>query len=146
MVPECDRLCALQMGISRHDGCFVAFRLVGYGGNQLFQQRRDRIDLLHQVHPQIQRHLVVPAARGVQFFSHISHTCRQHFLHKHMDILAGRVEGKRAAFQILEDPLQPRNQGVGFLCPDDSRSGKHGGVRHASPDVLPEHPAVKSDG
>ena len=63
-----------------------------------------------------------------------------------MDILAGGIKGKRAAFQIREDSFQSRNQDVCFLCPDDSRSGKHGGVRHAPLNILPVHPAVKSDG
>ena len=47
MMPERDGLCPLQVGVPRHNGCLIAFRFVGHGGDQLFQRRRDRIVFFH---------------------------------------------------------------------------------------------------
>ena len=59
MVAEGDALGPLHVGIARHDGVLVLLRLVGEDGQQRQHQTADGGDLLPQVQPQIQRHLIV---------------------------------------------------------------------------------------
>ena len=59
MVAEGDGLRPLQVGVAGQDGGFVLLRLVGDGSQQLQHQRAERCDLLPQIQPQIQRHLIV---------------------------------------------------------------------------------------
>ena len=59
MVAEGDGLRPLQVGVAGQDGGFVLLRLVGDGSQQLQHQRAERCDLLSEIQPQIQRHLIV---------------------------------------------------------------------------------------
>ena len=59
MVAEGDRLRPLQVGVTGHDGGLVLLRLIGDGLQQLQYQRTDGGDLLSEIQPQIQRHLIV---------------------------------------------------------------------------------------
>ncbi len=104
------------------------------------------VALLAQIHPQVERNLIVAAARGVQLFAHVAEPFGQDLLDEHVDILARGVEGQCSGVQIVQNALQAVNQRVGVGATENAAGAEHGGVRHAAGDVLPVHPAVVGDG
>ena len=100
---EGDGLCSLQVGVAGHNGVAIALGLVSHGSDQGFDKPGDLVDLISQIHPDIQRHLIVTAAGSVELFAHISQPLGQHLLYKHMDVFAFHVNGQLAAFQIFQN-------------------------------------------
>ena len=74
MMGKGDGLRALHMCISRHDGFQMLFGLICQHIDIGKQQRFDFPALIAQVQANIQRNLVVPAARGMQAFACIPQT------------------------------------------------------------------------
>ena len=134
------------MGIARQDGIAVLLRTVGQHRHQLGQLTDHPARAVAQIHADIQRHLIVAAAGGVQLFAHIPQPLGQHLLHKHVNILAGHVHSQLAALQIIQNALQAVYQPAGLLVGDNALGGQHGRVSHAAQDVLPVHAAVKMNG
>ena len=74
------------MRVARHNGVLIFFSTVA--------QRRDKpahpaayiIRLVPQVQAGVQRHLIVAAAGGVQFFAQLPQPFGKYLLHEHMDI------------------------------------------------------------
>ena len=123
----------------------VCFRLVGDGLNEVFDQGGDLIDLITQVHPDVQGHLIVPGAGGVELLAHITDAMGQDLLHKHVDIFTGHVEFQRAGVQVVQNARETLDELVGIFICNDMLGGQHGGVGHGAGDILPVHPAVKMD-
>ena len=134
------------MGVARHNDGFVGFRLFRNGAQKRLNQRHHGVNLGAEIHPQVQGHLVVPGTGSVELFSHVSQTVRQNLLHKHMDILTGHVEGERPGIQVIQNPLEAFNQGLGLGLFDNALGSQHGGVGHGACDILGIHPAVEGDG
>ena len=146
MVAERDGLRALQMRIPRQDGRLVRLCLRGDGREQLLHERDDLLRLAAHVHAQVERHLIVAAARGVELFSYIAHALGQHLLDEHVDVLAAHVEFQRAGIQIVQNPLQRVDERRRVLLRNDALCAEHRRVRHAALDILPVHFTVKPDG
>ena len=146
MVAKGDGLGALQMRIARHDGRFVFRRAIYKRLDQRFHLPGNGVALLAQIHPQVERNLIVPAARGVQLFAHVTEPFGQNLLDEHVDVLACGIELQLAGAEIVQNGLQPVDQGIGVRLWQNTGRAEHGGVRHAAGDVLPVHPAVKADG
>ena len=146
MVGEENGLRPLQVGIAGHDGGLILLRLVQNGIDKGFDQLGDFVHLAAQVHPQIQGHLVVPGAGGVELLAHISQALGQHLLHKHMDILAGKVKFQRAGIQVVQNSLQAVDEGIGFLLGDNLFRTQHCSMGHRAGDILLIHLAVKANG
>ena len=146
LVAEGNGLGPLQVGIARHDGGLVFLRLVAEDRGEAFGQRRDGVDLIPQVHAEIQRHLVVAAAGGVELFAHIAEALCQHRLHEHVDVLGLGVDGERAGREIVQDALQPVDELCGLVLGDDALCPQHGRAGHGAGNILLCHAAVKGDG
>ena len=146
VVAEGDGLCPLQMGVAGHDGGLVLLRLPGDGLQQSQHQCADGGDLLPQIQPQIQRHLIVSGSGGVELLAHVAQPLRQHLLHEHVDILGAGVEGKLPLVQVGHDPGQAEDQRLGLLLGKDAAVGQHGGVSHGAGDILAVHAAVEVQG
>ena len=100
MVGKQNGLGPLQMGIAGQNHFLVGLRLSNHRFQHRFCKCGNLIDLLLQVHPQIESYLIVSASGGVKLLTHIAQALGQHLLHKHMDILAGHIEFQRAGVQI----------------------------------------------
>ena len=146
VVAEGDGLGALEVGIAGHDGGGVCLGLLGQSLDEVADEGNDLVDLVAEVHTDIQGHLVVTASGSVELLAHIPQPLGQHLLHEHMDILAGHVDGEGPRLNIGEDPLQARDEGVSLGLGDDITGGQHGGVGHASRDILAVHTGVEVDG
>ena len=146
VVGKQDGLRPLQMGVAGHDDALIIFRLRDDRPKHILYQRGDLIDLVFEIHSQVQRHLIVPAAGGVELFAHIPQPLGQHLLDEHMDVLAAKVEFQRPGFQIAQNALQPVNELPGLGLRDDALRPQHGGMSHGAGDVLLIKFAVKADG
>ena len=106
VVRQRHRLRPLQVRVARHDGVQMLFRHIA---QRLYHRRAARargLDFVGQVQPQIQRHLVVAAARRVQLFARLADAAGQLRLHKGVNVLARHVDFERAVVQIRENALQ----------------------------------------
>ena len=103
VVAEGDGLGALQVGVARHDGIGIGFRLVGDHLPKLADKLRYLVDFIPEIHTEIQRHLVIAAAGGVELLAHIADAAGEHLLHEHMDVLARHVKGKRPRGKVIEN-------------------------------------------
>ena len=68
-MPEGYRLCALKMGIARHDSTLVLLRLVGNGRRKLCRERYKLAYPLAQIKAYVECDLIVSAACGMQLLS-----------------------------------------------------------------------------
>ena len=146
MVPKGDGLRPLQMGVARHDRVCPAVGLLAQHADQLHQLRPQRRDRIFEIQPNVQRHLIVAAAPGVQPFARVADARGQFAFHKGVDVLGVRVNGQRAGSQIRSDRGQPVADGFAVRCRDNALLRQHCGVRHAAGNVLLCHAAVKRDG
>ena len=144
MMTEHDGLCSLQMGIAGHDRLFIHLRLIGESGDQVLGIGAQLIHAVHQIHPQIERDLIVSGARGMELLAGLSDPFDQMGLHEAVDILIAVFKDQRAFFNIHQDPAQAAADLVRFLLADDPLPSQHGGVGYAAGDILIIKPAVKS--
>ena len=107
MVAKGDGLRPLQMGVTGHHRMDMLLRLIAQGAQQHFDLGGDGVNFIPKIKADIQRHLIVSASGSVKTFAGIADAGCQLRLHKHMDILRCGIKGKFAAFQILQDGLEP---------------------------------------
>jgi hypothetical protein len=76
----------LQVGVARHDDLFILLRELEHGDLNGTYLCQDSFDLTLDEEAQIQRDLIVAAARGVQFPGHSSNPlCQSRFdIHVHI--------------------------------------------------------------
>ena len=72
VVRQRHRLRPLQMRIARHDGIQMLFRHIAQGLDEKSALFARSFDLVAEVEAQIQRHLIVAAAGGVQFLARLA--------------------------------------------------------------------------
>ena len=146
MMPKADGLRALQVGVAGHNVARALLGLVAQHGDQLGDLPGKLGGGITQVQPDIQRHLIVAAAPGVQPFAGIPHAGGQRLFDKGVDILGGGVNFQRTAVQILQNRLQAFVDIVNILRGDDALLAQHSGMHHTAADVLLDHTGVKPDG
>ena len=136
----------MQVGIPRHDGLPVVFRLVQDGLLEVQDFHNDFIDLSSEVEAKVHSHLVVPAAGGVEALARSADFFRQEGFHIHVDVL---VVGGKFDFSGLDtgqNVFQALDDLVFILLGDDSTVGKHGRMGYASFYIFPIHPGIKLNG
>ena len=146
LVAEGHRLGPLQVGVAGHDIVGALGGLVADGPDQFFDLALDVGGSFPQVEAQIQRHLVVAAAAGVQPLARIPHPGGEGLFYEGVDILGGGVDLQRAAVQIIQDAVQAPVDVLYVLFRDDALPSQHGGVDQAALDILLDHPRVEADG
>jgi len=146
LVAEGHRLGALQMGVAGHNVACPLLGLVTKHVDKLFDLALEMLAGGTQVQPDIQRHLVVAAAAGVQPLTRIADAGGQRLLDESMHILGVGVDLQCAAVQILQNRVQTFVNIVHILLGDDTLSAQHGRVDKAALNILLDHPRVKADG
>ena len=146
LVAESNGLGTLQMSIAGHDVTGPFFGLVTQHGNQFFNLALDMLAGFPQIQADVQCHLVVAAAAGVQPLTGITHAGSQGLLYKGVYILGVGVNFQCAAVQILQNRVQPLVNIVHILLGDNPLTAQHGRVYQAALDILPNHPRIKADG
>ena len=146
VVAEGDGLRALQMGVARHDRGGIGLRLVKERFEQRLRIGLDLADRIHQVKPEVDRHLVVAAARGVQLLADIAHPLCELRLHEHVDIFRNGVDGESTACDIIQNGAKPGCDHIPLRVGQDARMRKHRHMRERPGDILPEHARIEGDG
>ena len=145
-VAEGNGLGALQVGVAGHDGGGVLGSLLADDLYQLDDVGLQCMAVVPQGQADIQRHLIVPAAAGVETLACVADAGGQSLLHKGMDVLGVGVDGEGAGGQIIGDGGQTAQDVLTVFFRDDALLGQHGGVDAAAPHILCDHPLVEADG
>ena len=146
MMGEQNRLRPLEVGITGNNGVAVGLRLICDYTHQRFQLLHKACTALPQIQPQIHRHLIVAASGCMETLARISDPLRQHLLHKHMDILCRRVNGKASGFQIIQNSFQSLNDLLHLSGIQNSLCRQHFGMGNRAGDVLLGHPLIHCNG
>ena len=102
---EGDGLGPLEVGVAGHDGVQVALGLAEKGFLQVQQHPHNDGNLFLDKEAEVQGHLVIPAAGGVQPLACGSDSLGQQDLHVHVDILAVLGEFHLAFLDLLQESL-----------------------------------------
>ena len=146
VVAEGDGLGTLEVGIAGHDSVCIPLRLLHQHRFQLEQHVDDLGNFGADVHPEVHRHLVVPAAAGVEPLAGGPQPLGQQGLDIHMDVLVVLGELHLTRLHIGKDRPKAVHNGSRLLSADDALLPQHGGVGDRAGNVLPVHPGVKADG
>ena len=146
MVAEGDGLGPLQMGITWHDGAGMRQGLVAQDPDQIAQLTPQGRHRPPQVQADVQRHLVVAAAPGVQALARVPDAGGQLALDEGVDVLRLRVDDECPRAQVGGDARQSIPDGLPVGGGEDPLLRQHGGVGHAARDILLRHSAVKGNG
>ena len=100
VMPEGNGLCALEMGVSRHDGLSVFLRLVADHTDQLPEIGENIVRPLAEMQTNVERYLIVAAAGGVQALAGAAQTGCQLAFHEGVNVLCFHINRKRATFDV----------------------------------------------
>ena len=102
------RLCALQMGVARHNRIKILAALCGQCLHEAKDQLDDLLDLLLDVQTHIECNLIVSRTAGVQTLAGITDALGQQLLDVHVDVLVIERELNLAVLDILREcPSRP---------------------------------------
>jgi hypothetical protein len=111
------------MGIAGHDGFPVFAADLQQSPGQFQQQFADAFHLIVQIKQYIQCHLIIAAARGVQFLAHITDFGGQECFDIHMHVIGFHRKLEPALSDFLLDFLQGGDDLFPFFTADDSLLG-----------------------
>ena len=139
-------LCPLEVGISGHDGLQVGLRLFDQHLLQLQRHADDDGDFPLYEEAEVQRHLIVPAAGGVEALARLADALGEQGLNVHVDVLVVQGELHIVRLNIGQNGLEPVDDLLRLAGLDDALPPQHSGVGHGALDVLLVEPGVEGDG
>ncbi len=104
-MPERHRLGGLQMGEARHRIAGMLRRPLRQRQHHVGDLRRQPVDRIAHPQPEIRRHLVVAAARGMQPLAGLADAVGQPRLDVHVDVFQRDIEGEAAGLDFAGDRL-----------------------------------------
>src|SRR5436190_5303669 len=138
-----DWLGALQMSVTGHDKIDMFFGETKQGALQIPQARRHFRDLRLDVETQIERDLIVAAARRVQFRTSGANSFRQRRFDVHVDILERLVPLKSSRIDFFLNFAQSVIDLTVFIGRNDAGLREGGSMRERASDVVPIKPPIK---
>jgi len=133
---QCDRLCLLKMGKSRHVGVHILFHDLLQCNKKRFQLFIRLIDLITDIKLHIKCNLIITASSCVQLLTSVTDAVNQIRLHEAVDILVFGCDRKLSSLHICKNSVQAFCDLILlFLC-QDALFCKHGNVCLASVDIL----------
>ncbi len=146
VMAEQDGLRPLQVGIP---GQHHVHGAVGKADEHLLQRGQQFVDLgdlVAQVHPDVQRDLVVPAPRRVQLAAHGADLLDQAALDVHVDVFEGRAELERARYDLVQGCLRsPRMIWSASFLVMIAGLRQHGRMGDAAGNIIGIEPPVVGD-
>ena len=136
----------LQVREARHDRVRVAFRQVGQGAAQAFQQGEDVVDGGAHVQADVGRHLVVARAARVQALAGVADQFRQAFFDVQVHVFQVEQPLELAGFDLAADLGHAALDFGAVLGTDDALGGQHFGVGERTLDVEQGQALVEEDG
>src|SRR5438552_8533134 len=141
-----DGLCALQVCVAGHHHLEMFFGEIEQRSLQTPQARRDFRDLSFDVKPQVERDLVVPAPRGVQFRASGTDSFRQRGFDVHVQVIERAVPRELARLDFLPDREQSTLNFSALRRAYDSCARERCGVRDRPRDVVAIQLPIERDG
>ena len=135
----------LQVGVAGHDHAEVVFGLFQQGALQAGDEGGDGLELVAQVEADVEGHLVVARACGVQLAADRADLFDQARFDVHVDVFEADLEVELAGFDFSQDLLESARDLLGVLGRDDRLPGKHPRVGHRSLDVVAVEALVEGD-
>ena len=145
MMAEGDRLRRLQMGEARHDNCRAVERAGRQRPLQLSDLGEDRVDRVAHPEAEIDRHLVVARACGVQPPGRRADDLGEPAFDVHMDIFQRARERERPRLDFAFDLGETLGDRLGVVGFDDASGSEHGEMGLGAGDVLGAKLAVEVD-
>src|SRR5687767_11400600 len=134
------------MRVAGHDGVRIAVR----ESEQRFLQRDQRAYLLQQglprEQPQIERYLVVAAARGVEPRRRLADALLELALDERVDVFPRGVQVYATGRELLGYRSQAGEDLAAVVAGDDPAADQHPAVGGAPGDVVRPEPVVEADG
>ena len=121
----------------------IFLRLCDKHPYKLFDKSQYIIYLAAQIHPKVERDLVVSASCGMQLFAKISKPLGEHLLYKHMDIFGAHIKLQLAACQIVVYICKLFGNDLAVFFVDYPLLSQHIHVDYAALDIVLVHTAVK---
>ena len=143
---QCDRLCFLQMGESRHIGVNVLFHDFFECYQHLFDECINLGDLIADIKFHIEGYLVIAASSGVQLLSGVSDAVNQVCLHEAVDILIFAGDFQFSALYVGKNAFQSFQNLISFVFCQNALFCQHLYMCHAAFDVLFIEFLIKADG
>jgi hypothetical protein len=94
------------------------------------------------IEPQIGRHLVVPAAGGMQSLADIADALRQQTFDVHVDVFTINSKFDFTGFNIMEDLCQRFLYQFSVRLSNDALPAEHPGMGYTPPDILFIQPLI----
>ncbi len=139
------RLRPLKMRVAGDDDVAVPPGEIHERPLQVAQQLADRIALVPEIQPDIQRDLIVPRARRVQLRAGVADALRQLGLDVHVDVLQLRLETELSRRDLRADFPQALDDLRALLFGNQPRLFQRRAVRDGALDVMPPQPPVEAD-
>ena len=139
-----DRLRPLEMGVAGQDHVGVVIAAADQRPLQGRQPLVDPVDRPADPQPQVGGHLIVSAAGGVQFSSHVAEPVDQRPLDVHVDVFQFGAEGESALLNFLADFLECLLNLAAFIERQQPDLGQHLGVCGRAVDVMRIQPPVEA--
>ena len=144
MVRQRRRLGLLKMREARH----IARPVLRHDPLDCIKQRlhmpNQFIDVVPRIHLHIKRHLVVPAPSGMQTLARLPDALRQLRLDEAVDILGIALDHELSGIDVLQNPLETRDDHRTVLLRDDALSSEHLRMCDRARDILPVHPLIEA--
>ncbi len=134
----------LEMGAPGQERVLVLRGALQEHGGQLGQAGAPGRGPARDEQPEVQGHLVVARAAGVELAAHRSHQGREAAFNVHVHVFQGRVPGERAGLDLGEHGVQTLDERGGLVPGDDPLGGQHAGVGLGPGDVLGVQPVVET--
>jgi hypothetical protein len=141
-----DRLCALQVRVPGHHHIEMLFGETEQRPLQIPQARRDFRDLRFDVKPHVERNLVVPTSRGVQFRASGPDSFGERGFDIHVHVLERCVPLKFSGVEFLLDFAKPGFDLFLFRSGDNPRFNQRGHVSDGAGDVVPVQLTIEGSG
>ena len=146
IVREQNRLGALQMRVAGHNKIDMLFGEIDERRLQFLELRRRLAGLFFDVKPEVERNLVVAAARRVQLRAGVADFFDERALDIHMRVLKRFVPLKFPELDFLFDFTQSGFDLFLFRGGDDPRPSQGGGVSDGAGNVMPIKPMIEGNG
>ena len=131
------RLCALQVGITRHHRILIVLRSVHQRALQLTIRRQQFADGLFTPQLQVGRHLVITATPGMELFTQLADFVDQFAFHPTVNIFGIALEDLlRIQTHLFQQIIQRLFQLLLFLCGQHAHGHQRFGPGHRADNIL----------
>jgi hypothetical protein len=140
-----NRLGPLQMSVARQDAAGVVLRAADERLLKLNESGIDLIDRLPLPEPKIGRHLIVPAAGGVELATGVAKPVDQGPLDVEVNVFEFDFEFELALLNFLANRDQDLLNLLAFVAVQQPDAGQHLGMGDRGLDIMRVEPAVEAN-